>query len=74
MCFKDIFLVRTKEILTTCNVAIPKKQFMLRRLNETAFVSYSPTVLTATETCGPKISQQILVGFETSDITPGCSV
>ena len=30
--------------------------------------------LTATETCGPKISQRILVGFETSDITPGCSV
>ena len=47
---------------------------MLHRLNETAFVSFSPTSLTATETCGPKISQRILVGFETSDITPGCSV
>ena len=51
-----------------------KQQFMLHRLNETAFVSFSPTALTATETCGPKISQRILVGFETSDITPGCSV
>ena len=24
--------------------------------------------------CGPKIFQRILVSFETSDITPGCSV
>ena len=74
MCLKDIFLGRTKEILTSCNVVIMKQQFMLQRLNETAFVSFSPTSLTATETCGPKISQRILVGFETSNITPGCSV
>ena len=69
MCLKDIFLGRTKEILMTCSVVILKKQFMLHRLNETAFVSFSPTAVTATETCGPKISQRILIGFETSDIT-----
>ena len=74
MCLKDIFLGRTQEILTSCTVVIMKKQFMLHRLNETAFVSFSPTALTATETCGPKISQRISVGFATSDITPGCSV
>ena len=60
MCLKDIFLGRTKEILTSCNVVIMKQQFMLHRLNETAFVSFSPTAFTATETCGPKISQRIL--------------
>ena len=74
LCASDIFLGRTKEILTTCSVVILKKQSMLPRLNETAFVSFSPTALTVTETCGLKISQRILVGFETSDITPGCSV
>ena len=46
---------------------------MLRHLNESAFVSFSPA-LTPTETCRPKIYQRILVGFETSNITPGCSV
>ena len=54
-----------------CNVAILKKQFMLRRLNKTTFVSFSPKPLTATETSGPKISQRILVGFKMSNITPG---
>ena len=74
MYLKDIFLGRMQEILSTCNIAILKKQFMICHLNETAFVSYSPLPLNATETCEPKISQRILLGLETPDMTPGCSV
>ena len=54
---KEIVLRRAQEILSTVNVAILKKQFMLCRLNETVFVSYSPTPLIATETWAEDFSE-----------------
>ena len=54
---KEIVLRRAQEIVSTVNVAILKKQFMLCCLNETVFVSYSPTPLIATETWAEDFSE-----------------
>ena len=64
MYLNDIFLGPTWDIFSTCSVVILKNQFMIHHLIELAFVSYPPKPLTASETCGPKISERILVALQ----------
>jgi len=74
MCLKDIFLARSASLLATCTVSILRKDFVLKRANETSFVLYSDNQLVMTQTCGHAISQRSTKGFSINVIPPGCSV
>ena len=69
---KDIFLGRSMDLMTSCNVHILRSDFQFRRLNVTAFVAYTNSSLVATLTCGSDVSQFAILGYVVRDLAPGC--
>ena len=71
-CLKDIFQSRSEDLLRSCNVHLLRRDFQFRRLNVTAFVSYTNSSLVATQTCGETVSQIVLEGYVVKNLEPGC--
>ena len=71
-CLKDIFLGRSEDLMTSCNVHILRSDFQFRRLNVTAFVAFTNSSLVATLTCGSDVSQFAILGYVVRNLAPGC--
>ena len=72
-CLKSIFMGEAKAMEQACQVQFLRSEFMVTRVNDTAFQMYSKGLRSVSVTCGGVTERACLTGMKIVDINPGCT-